>query len=104
MRILAREGRGIAAVLDRLNRLILDEGPRGRFITLVHGEIITARAGATAPAGTAAANGSPERAPVAKRSLVCAGHPLPPLLRERGAPEPALIPAPPPRVRDHIAV
>ena len=45
MRILAREGRGVAEVLERLNRLILDEGPRARFITLVHGEIITARGG-----------------------------------------------------------
>ncbi len=103
MRILAREGRGIAAVLDRLNRLILDEGPRGRFITLVHGEIITARAGATAPAGTAAANGSPERAPVAKVSLVCAGHPLPLLLREGGKPEPAVSPQPLLGVLDDVA-
>ncbi|WP_250562430.1 PP2C family protein-serine/threonine phosphatase [Sphaerisporangium fuscum] len=39
LRLLAREGYDIAAVLSRLNRAILDEGERARFLTLLHGEI-----------------------------------------------------------------
>ncbi|OUC99606.1 PP2C family protein-serine/threonine phosphatase [Streptosporangium minutum] len=39
LRLLAREGYGVAAVLDRLNQAILDEGERARFLTLLHGEI-----------------------------------------------------------------
>ncbi|MFJ2028282.1 PP2C family protein-serine/threonine phosphatase [Streptosporangium sp. NPDC087985] len=39
LRLLAREGYGVAAVLDRLNQAILDEGDRARFLTLLHGEI-----------------------------------------------------------------
>jgi serine phosphatase RsbU (regulator of sigma subunit)/anti-sigma regulatory factor (Ser/Thr protein kinase) len=83
LRILAGEGYGIAAVLDRLNRLLLDGGG-GSFITLIHGEIHTA------PDGV-------------RLSLVCAGHPLPLLLKaaaaEAGAepapqPEPAAEPQP----------
>ena len=132
MRILAREGRGVASVLDRLNRLILDEGPRARFITLVHGEIITARPGG-APADSAAPDSSPDSAapdsaapdsstpdsstpdsstpdgaasagqaratapagaPTVRVSLVCAGHPLPLLLRAGGSPEPVTGPQP----------
>ncbi len=67
LRILAAEGYSITEVVQRLNRLILREGTRGRFITLLHGEI-------QVPAG-----GSPPWA--CKLSLVCAGHPLPLLLR-----------------------
>jgi serine phosphatase RsbU (regulator of sigma subunit)/anti-sigma regulatory factor (Ser/Thr protein kinase) len=79
LRILAREGHGIAAVLERLNDLILDEGEQARFLTLVHGEI------------TAAARpGTPVRI-----SLACAGHPLPLLLRNAGGPPvPAAEPQP----------
>ena len=111
MRILAKEGRGVAEVLDRLNRLILDEGPRARFITLVHGEIVTAQASAAtrhgrAPDGAApggengasAAAGGPARV-----SLVCAGHPLPLLLRAGGTPEPAASPQPLLGVLDDVA-
>ncbi|MER6825210.1 PP2C family protein-serine/threonine phosphatase [Streptosporangium sp. NPDC000563] len=39
LRLLAREGYGVAAVLERLNQAILDEGDRARFLTLLHGEI-----------------------------------------------------------------
>ena len=67
LRILAAEGHPVAAVVERLNRLILREGTRGRFITLLHGEISV-----------------PDTGPVAV-SLVCAGHPLPLLLREADA-------------------
>ena len=87
MRILAREGRGLAAVLDRLNRLILDEGPRGRFVTLVHGEIVAL----------------PGPSAVTRVSMVCAGHPLPLLLRARGKPEPAVGPQPLLGVFDEVA-
>lgn len=39
LRLLAREGHGVADVLYRLNEAILDEGERARFLTLLHGEI-----------------------------------------------------------------
>jgi serine phosphatase RsbU (regulator of sigma subunit)/anti-sigma regulatory factor (Ser/Thr protein kinase) len=39
LRILAGEGLPVPDVLDRLNRLILAEGPRARLLTLLHGEI-----------------------------------------------------------------
>jgi serine phosphatase RsbU (regulator of sigma subunit)/anti-sigma regulatory factor (Ser/Thr protein kinase) len=87
MRILAREGRGLAAVLDRLNRLILDEGPRGRFVTLVHGEIVTL----------------PGPPPVTRVSMICAGHPLPLLMRAKGKPESAVSPGPLLGVLDEVA-
>jgi serine phosphatase RsbU (regulator of sigma subunit)/anti-sigma regulatory factor (Ser/Thr protein kinase) len=79
LRILAAEGRGIADVVSRLNELVLQEGPRTRFITLLHGEI------AVPPAGT-------ELPP--RVSLVCAGHPLPLLLRagDQAPPRPAAEP------------
>ena len=67
LRILATEGYGIAAVLGRLNRLLI-EGGAGRFITLIHGEISAETAGAGGPPGI-------------KLSMVCAGHPPPLLLR-----------------------
>lgn len=76
LRILAAEGYGIAAVLGRLNRLLIDGGA-GRFITLIHGEIYAETAGADHtgdPDGTGGAPGL-------RLSLVCAGHPLPLLLR-----------------------
>jgi serine phosphatase RsbU (regulator of sigma subunit)/anti-sigma regulatory factor (Ser/Thr protein kinase) len=65
LRILAREGHDIPAVLERLNSLILQEGSAVPFVTLIHGEIEM----------------SPGRAFV---SLVCAGHPPPLLLRSQG--------------------
>ncbi|WP_239094630.1 PP2C family protein-serine/threonine phosphatase [Planotetraspora silvatica] len=39
LRLLAREGYGVADVVDRLNQAILEEGERARFLTLLHGEI-----------------------------------------------------------------
>jgi serine phosphatase RsbU (regulator of sigma subunit) len=39
LRLLAREGYGVAAVVARLNQAILEEGERARFLTLLHGEI-----------------------------------------------------------------
>jgi serine phosphatase RsbU (regulator of sigma subunit) len=66
LRILAAEGHEITEVVARLNRLILSEGTRGRFITLLHGEIRVFDGGAM------------------ELSLVCAGHPLPLLLRADG--------------------
>lgn len=71
LRILAREGHDVPTVLERLNALIVDEGSRARFITLIHGELIPAQA-----AGEAAAV-----------SLVCAGHPRPLVLRSAGGVE-----------------
>jgi serine phosphatase RsbU (regulator of sigma subunit)/anti-sigma regulatory factor (Ser/Thr protein kinase) len=72
LRILAREGHDVPTVLERLNELIVDEGSRARFITLIHGELITAP------------GGSGEQAAV---SLVCAGHPRPLVLRAAGGVE-----------------
>jgi serine phosphatase RsbU (regulator of sigma subunit)/anti-sigma regulatory factor (Ser/Thr protein kinase) len=63
LRILAAEGHSIADVVSRLNELIIKEGERGRFVTLLHGEITV-----------------PESGPL-EVALVCAGHPLPLLLR-----------------------
>jgi serine phosphatase RsbU (regulator of sigma subunit)/anti-sigma regulatory factor (Ser/Thr protein kinase) len=39
LRILGRENYPIPEVLGRLNGLILEEGPRARFLTLLHGEV-----------------------------------------------------------------
>ena len=68
LRILAAEGHPIAEVVGRLNGLINRENARGRFITLLHGEITV-----------------PPSGPL-EVSLVSAGHPLPLLLRA-SAPE-----------------
>jgi serine phosphatase RsbU (regulator of sigma subunit) len=73
LRILAVEGHSVTAVVERLNRLILREGTRGRFITLLHGEIRV-----------------PDTGPVAV-SLVCAGHPLPLLLRAENAADAGVV-------------
>ncbi len=78
LRILAREGHDVPTVLERLNALIVDEGSRARFITLIHGELIPAPA-----AGEAAAV-----------SLVCAGHPQPLVLRSAGGVEAVADPQP----------
>jgi serine phosphatase RsbU (regulator of sigma subunit)/anti-sigma regulatory factor (Ser/Thr protein kinase) len=71
LRILAREGHDVPTVLERLNALIVDEGSRARFITLIHGELVPA-----------AGPGEPARV-----SLVCAGHPPPLMLRSAGGVE-----------------
>lgn len=92
MRLLAREGYGVAEVLDRLNRALADEaaaatlgdalgpgwdaGPR--FLSLLYGEII--------PEG----DGSGGRGALC--TLASAGHPLPLLLTEGGAVRPAATP------------
>jgi serine phosphatase RsbU (regulator of sigma subunit)/anti-sigma regulatory factor (Ser/Thr protein kinase) len=78
LRILAAEGHSIADVMRRLNKLIISEGMRGRFVTLLHGEISV----------------PPAPAPL-EVSLVSAGHPLPLLLRAAGnheLPRPAARP------------
>jgi serine phosphatase RsbU (regulator of sigma subunit)/anti-sigma regulatory factor (Ser/Thr protein kinase) len=78
LRILAAAGLGIPAVLDRLNQLVLDERTPGTFLTLVHGEIT-----------------EPGTDGVLQLSLVCAGQPLPLVLRVSSAgPEPAAAPQP----------
>jgi PAS domain S-box-containing protein len=63
LRILAREGLSVPAVLERLNAAILDEGARGRFLTLLCGELI------------------PRPGKGTTLRLVAAGHPMPMLLR-----------------------
>jgi serine phosphatase RsbU (regulator of sigma subunit)/anti-sigma regulatory factor (Ser/Thr protein kinase) len=67
LRILAAEGYSITDAVSRLNELIIREGPRGRFITLLHGEITVRQAGPL------------------EVTFVCAGHPLPLLLRASAA-------------------
>lgn len=85
LRILAAEGHPIAEVVGRLNGLINREGARGRFITLLHGEI-------TVPPGSV----SP--AEPLEVSLVCAGHPLPLLLRASGTDDELPAPAAEPQM------
>jgi serine phosphatase RsbU (regulator of sigma subunit)/PAS domain-containing protein len=67
LRILGRESHSVAGVVQRLNREILDEGPRSRFLTAVSGQIMPLSGGGV------------------RVSFVCAGHPLPLLLREDGS-------------------
>ncbi len=86
LRILAREGHDVPTVLERLNELIVDEGSRARFITLIYGELIPAP-------------GSGD--PVAV-SLVCAGHPRPLLLRSAGGVEAVADSQPLPGVLDGV--
>ena len=51
LRLLAREGYGVAAVLGRLNQAILEEGERARFLTLLHGDITPVESGLEVRAG-----------------------------------------------------
>ncbi len=76
LRLLAREGFGGPAVLERLNAAILDEGARSRFLTLLYGELWPRTDGS------------------AELRMVCAGHPLPLRLRPDGRVEPAAEPQP----------
>lgn len=76
LRLLAREGFGGPAVLERLNAAILDEGARSRFLTLLYGELW------------------PQDDGSALLKVVCAGHPLPLRLRQDGSVEPAAEPQP----------
>ncbi|WP_243718520.1 SpoIIE family protein phosphatase [Actinomadura sp. 7K534] len=79
LRILAAEDMSVPAVLNRLNRLILGEGERGRLLTLLHGEIAARR-----------------RSDGVTIRLTSAGHPPPLLLapdgkvREAASPQPLL--------------
>jgi serine phosphatase RsbU (regulator of sigma subunit)/anti-sigma regulatory factor (Ser/Thr protein kinase) len=66
LRILAREGHDVPTVVERLNALIVDEGSRAPFVTLIHGELAPGSGDSTAI------------------SLVCAGHPPPLVLRSAG--------------------
>ncbi|ANW17759.1 SpoIIE family protein phosphatase [Streptomyces clavuligerus] len=76
LRLLAREGFGGPAVLERLNAAILDEGARSRFLTLLYGELW------------------PQENGGALLKVVCAGHPLPLRLHRDGTVEPAAEPQP----------
>ncbi len=76
LRLLAREGFGGPAVLERLNAAILDEGARSRFLTLLYGELW------------------PQEDGSAVLKIVCAGHPLPLRLRQDGTVEPFAEPQP----------
>jgi serine phosphatase RsbU (regulator of sigma subunit)/anti-sigma regulatory factor (Ser/Thr protein kinase) len=62
LRILAREGHDVPAVLGRLNSIILADCAEVQFLTLIYGEI----------------KAMPGHSVI---SIVCAGHPLPLLLR-----------------------
>ncbi|MEZ0076576.1 PP2C family protein-serine/threonine phosphatase [Planotetraspora sp. GP83] len=73
LRLLAREGYGVASVVARLNQAILEEGERARFLTLLHGEI------------TRVADGL-------DISLVSAGHPEALRLRPSGVVESVVSP------------
>ncbi|MFE9256872.1 SpoIIE family protein phosphatase [Streptomyces sp. NPDC006879] len=76
LRLLAREGLGGPAVLERLNAAILDEGARSRFLTLLYGELW------------------PQEDGGALLKVVCAGHPLPLRLSQDGRVEAAAEPQP----------
>ncbi|WP_424211486.1 SpoIIE family protein phosphatase [Streptomyces sp. BI20] len=76
LRLLAREGLGGPAVLERLNAAILDEGTRSRFLTLLYGEL------------------RPREDGGAELRVVCAGHPLPLRLRPTGEVTSAADPQP----------
>jgi serine phosphatase RsbU (regulator of sigma subunit)/anti-sigma regulatory factor (Ser/Thr protein kinase) len=99
LRILAREGHDVADVVGRLNELILEESARGRFLTLLHGEItVLGEAADPDREGTLFAGGGEAGAqPTVRLRLVSAGHPLPLLLRAGdpdGVPQPAAEPQP----------
>lgn len=76
LRLLAREGLGGPAVLERLNAAILDEGARSRFLTLLYGELW------------------PQPDGCARLKVVCAGHPPPLRLRQDGTVRAAADPQP----------
>lgn len=69
LRILAREGHDVPEVVERLNREILGEGERARFLTLLYGEL------------------RPQPDGRIEMRYASAGHPLPILLRREGGPE-----------------
>ncbi|HEY2239149.1 MAG TPA: SpoIIE family protein phosphatase [Streptosporangiaceae bacterium] len=99
LRILAREGHDVADVVGRLNELILEESARGRFLTLLHGELTMLGADGSADSEGALFDGGGEEGPrpTVRLRLVSAGHPLPLLLRASdpdGTPQPAAEPQP----------
>ena len=108
LRILAREGHGVAEVLGHLNRLILDEGPRARFITLLHGEIVVPEARGESTVPEARQEGTVpearEESQGIRLSLVSAGHPLPLLLQQAAGQEPAAEPRPAARPQPLLGV
>ena len=69
IRLLGRDGRRVAEVLERLNRAILEEGPRARFVTVAYAVMTRTPAGATV-------------------ELCSAGHPLPMLIGVDGTVRP----------------
>ena len=71
LRILAREGHDVPTVVERLNALIVDEGSRAPFVTLIHGELAPVLGGGGPGDGVTV-------------TLVCAGHPPPLVLRSGG--------------------
>ncbi|MER7109739.1 ATP-binding SpoIIE family protein phosphatase [Streptomyces sp. NPDC000229] len=103
LRLLAREGHQVGQVLDRLNRLLLDDAteaaeaaasmvaaagdlpggpqppaqPQSRFLSLLYGELVPL---------------APEDGGGARCTLASAGHPLPLLLRPDGSVTPAAAP------------
>jgi GAF domain-containing protein/anti-sigma regulatory factor (Ser/Thr protein kinase) len=91
LRILAREGHDVADVVGRLNQLILEEGPRARFITLLHGELTVLAGSSRHPEQGAvpAAQGKEGTGAAVRLRLVSAGHPLPLLLRACPPPPPS---------------
>lgn len=80
LRLLAREGRSPVTVVERLNQAVLEEGElagdAGRFITLLYGEV------------------EPRPDGSAQLVMVCAGHPLPLILRQDGSVRAAANPQP----------
>jgi len=80
LRLLAREGRSPVSVVERLNQAVLEEGElagdAGRFITLLYGEV------------------EPRPDGSAQLVMVCAGHPLPLILRNDGSVRAAANPQP----------
>jgi anti-sigma regulatory factor (Ser/Thr protein kinase) len=100
LRLLAREGYGVADVLDRLNQLLLDdateaadeaaralagsrpaapgEGPQTRFLSLLYGELVLVD--------------TPDGRPGIRCTLASAGHPLPLLLGADGQVRTAAVP------------
>ncbi|WP_405785628.1 MULTISPECIES: SpoIIE family protein phosphatase [unclassified Streptomyces] len=100
LRLLAREGRTVPEVLDRLNRALADEaaaaligetavweGGQARFLSLLYGEIVPYAKGphAEGPYADGPARG-------ARCTLASAGHPLPLVLRPDGTVRPAATP------------
>ena len=94
LRILAREGHDVVDVMGRLNQLILEEGPRARFITLLHGELTVLGGSSPGPAeeGALFAGDGDGARPAVRLRLVSAGHPLPLLLRAKAGPDGAVAP------------